>query len=101
MSLRVISVTLSTAYQAVGDLVDAFAGKPLGPTRVLRNGTIKNTGAVNVTISISPIAVPAGNNDLSKILAAGEELPFTEINMAALFAKAASGTPVLEIYGDA
>lgn len=98
--LKLATLTITADYQALGDIIDAFTDKPYGTGRNLTNGTIRNAGANSVILSAgSKLSAPVGNDDLSKTLAAGDEIPFEKINLATVFAKSASGS-TLEIDGN-
>lgn len=96
--LKLASITLTNAYQNFDTILSAVSGRPFGNDRVLRNGLFTNTGAEVVTLSVGPAA---GNNATSNTIPVGGSIPFEEVNLSDVCAKAASSASTIEISGDA
>lgn len=94
--LKLASVTLTSSYQNIGTLLAAVTDRPFGDVRVLKNGLFFNAGAEAITL-----AVGDDSDDVSNVIEVDGSLPFEEINLSTVYAKAASSASTLEIQGDA
>lgn len=94
--LKLAKITLTSSYQNIDTLLKAVSGRPFGDDRVLKNGLFTNTGAEVITL-----AVGDDSDDVSNDIAVGASLPFAEVNLSQVYAKAASSASTLEISGEA
>lgn len=93
--LKLASLTLTSSYQNVDTLLKAQTDRPFGDARVLKNGLFTNTGAEDITL-----ATPTDSDDVSNVIPVGGSLPFDEVNLSTVYAKAASSASTLEISGE-
>lgn len=96
---KVATFTMTTSYQSLSTLMDAFSGNPLKGTKVLKNGAFRAALASTDDIRIS-IAETASDN-ASILLDQGEYLSFDEVNLTQVWAKAVATGGTLELEGEA
>lgn len=93
--LKIGKVTLTSDYQNVGTLLSAVTDRPYGDGRTLRRGGFINTGAEVITLAIG-----SDDDNVSLDIAIGQTLPFEEVNLSHVYAKAASSASELSFHGD-
>lgn len=93
--LKLASITLTSSYQNLDTLLSAVSGRPFRDQRVLKNGLFTNVGAEVITL-----AVGDDSDDVSNTIPIDGSLPFTEVNLSQVYAKAASSASTLEISGE-
>lgn len=97
---RLATVTLTSSYQNLSVLLTALGGFTI--TRVFTAGALKIPSTASNPVRISVVQPPAttGSDALSNLYAAGDQLPFTEMDLTYVWAKGSGGASTLEIEGD-
>lgn len=97
---RLATLTLTSAYQRASTLVSDISGA--FSNRILTSGAFKVPSSASnpVRVSITLPAATTGSDSLSNLFAAGEELPFTEVNLEYVWLKGSGGASTVEIEGD-
>lgn len=94
--LKLASLTTGASYTKAASALNAA----FGTVKALSEGSLKNAGSEPIRVSVTQGGATTGVDAVSKLLAAGEVLPFGELDLNNLWYKSPTGASTLEINGD-